>query len=111
MLDIPFEKLNLSEYGEKAKQEIQTWKDRVTELTEQEDFRQHPVTIKLALEATKQIQAIDYILKDVEEITEQDRKALFKAKKVHQIYLSLFTRDGSDELELIRKQVNEELTS
>ena len=49
------------------------------------------------------------LLKTNEELTETDRKALFKEKKVHQIYLSLFIRDGSTELESIANAINEEL--
>ena len=109
MYDIKFDELKKRGYGEDSRKQIAVWEDRVLELAEQENFRNHPTTQKLAIEAQNQIEAIDNVLKNDEELSELERKALIKAKKIHLIYLTMFTRDGSQEIEAIAKLVNDEL--
>lgn len=106
---IDFSQLKENEYGEASRKVIAGWKERAIELAEQENFRGHPVTRKLAQEAKQCIEAIENSLKNDETITELERKALFKEKKVHQFYYSLFTKDGSSELEQIAQLVEQEL--
>jgi hypothetical protein len=101
--------LNPNKYEKRDADIVNGWKDRVIELTEQKDFKDHPVTRRLAQEAKMQIETIENILKNTEELSETERRALFKEKKVHQLYLSLFTRDPNDELQLIEEQVDQEI--
>ena len=107
-MEIPFDKLP-SDYGEWSKAKIAEWREMALHASEQEDFRKHPSTVKLAKLAQENIDTIEAILKTVEEITEIDRKVLFREKKVHKIYLELFTRDTYAQLEQINKLVSEEL--
>lgn len=97
-------------YNERDSQIINEWKDRVPLLVAQLDFKNHPITTQLAEETRKQIERIKVVLSTQEDLKEEDRKALFKEKKVHEFYLTLFTKDPSGELEIIEKAIDEELS-
>lgn len=106
---IDFSKLKKESYGEKDKQIIEGWQNRAIELAEQENFKEHPITIKLAKEAKQYIEIIENRLKNEEDLNETDRKALFREKKVHLIYLTLFSIDPTDEIKQLEKMVNNEI--
>ena len=109
MHNIPFGNLKKSSYNARDRAQIDGWQDRANALAEQENFRLHPVTRRLAEEAHGQIEIIDNRLKTEEDMDPLERKALFKVKKAHEFYLSLFTIDGSAELKEIEQKVNDEL--
>lgn len=90
---------------------IDAWHDRAIELVEQDNFRKHPVTVRLAQEAKDQIKLIEIRLLADEEMSELQRRGLIKEKKVHQMYLSLFETDPTEELQDISNKVNDELNS
>lgn len=86
---------------------ISSWQSRAIELAEQDDFRNHPITKKLVKIAEEEIERIDSILKNSEDLSELERKSLFREKKTHKLYVDLFTSDPSSELEAIDNKVNE----
>ena len=88
---------------------IENWKSRARELVEQDNFRLHPVTQKLAELAKSSIQAINTILQTDEEIAEVKRRSLIREKKVHEHYLQLFSADPIAELEQIAQAVSDEI--
>jgi len=106
---IPFEKLNKKSYNAKDQEVIDSWQNRAIVLAEDIDFINHATTKRLVEVVKEQVEIIENILKNDENISEMERKSLFKEKKTHLFYLNLFTRDGSQELEQIAKQVNEEI--
>ena len=107
--DIPFDKLNLKGYSEESLKQIKLWRESSFSFIEQEDFRKHPVTVKLAKVAKDEIERIENILKNQEDISEFERKSLFKEKKTHQFYLDLFTKDVSSDLEYINNLITDEI--
>jgi len=109
MHNIPFADLKKSTYNEKDQQMIEGWQDRAIVLAEQDNFRLHPVTKKLAAEAQEQIEIIDNRLKTEEDMPEAERKSLFKLKKAHEFYLNLFTWDPTQELKQIENMVTDEI--
>lgn len=108
-IEIPFDKLDRDSYGKESRVMIDKWKERAYELAEQEDFNGHPFVKKLSEIINEYIQMIDQRLQNDEDITEVERKLLFREKKVHQIYLSIFNKDCNSELEQIAKNVQSEL--
>lgn len=108
-MEIPFEKLDKKSYGEESQRMIAEWEKQAYELTEQESFRNHVVTKKLAELARGYLEAVTNILSNDETIGEIDRKALLKAKKIHEIYLAAFTKDVSQEIELLKTKVENEI--
>ncbi len=112
MIDgIDFSKLNKKSYSEKDREIINNWQNRAIELVEQEDFKRHPVTIKLVKMVEEQIKIIENTLINEEELPEYKRGLLFKEKKVHQFYLALFKRDGVDELKVLANNLEDELNN
>ena len=88
---------------------VSLWKERVPVLASKLDFKNHPVTTEIAQLTKREIERIKSILTEQENLSEVDRKSLFKEKKVHEFYLSLFTHDPSGELEVIERAIDKEL--
>lgn len=111
--DIPFQQLRdkLSEenYGDWSKKTVLLWEEQAIRLAAQDDFRKHPVTVQLAEKSRQEVARIEFVLKEREDLPELERKALFREKKAHQFYLKLFSDDPSKALELIAKNVTQEL--
>lgn len=80
------------------------WRDRVVQLKGQEDFINHLITKQLAEYAQNYIDSAKNILLNDETISSEDRKALLKSMKVHQMYHELFTNDPTNELTLIKNK-------
>ena len=108
---LDFSKLDKKEYTEKDREIIDSWQNRVNELVEIEDFKLHPVTKKLVEITEEQIKIIENTLINEEELSEYKRGLLFKEKKVHQFYLTLFKRDGVDELKVLANNLEDELNN
>jgi adenine C2-methylase RlmN of 23S rRNA A2503 and tRNA A37 len=83
------------------------WRDRVIQLKGQEDFINHIITRQLAEFAKNYIDSADNVLLNDENISTEDRKALLKSRKVHQMYYELFTNDPTDELTQIKDKYEE----
>jgi len=110
MIDsIPFEKIKTSDYEEKDRILINNWKKRAFEIMSQQNFIQHPITKDLAEFTKSNIAVIESRLVNEENMSEMERKLLFREKEIYKTYLTLFTRDESDELETIDRQVREEI--
>lgn len=108
-MEIPFDKLNRNSYGKESRKMIDEWKERAYQLEVQQDFIGHPFVKTLSEITNEYIQTIDQRLQNDEDITELERKLLFREKKVHQIYLSIFNEDCEGELQQIANNVNAEL--
>ncbi len=92
-----------------SKMTVSDWKQRTPWLQAQLQFKDHPVTTRLADECRKEIIRIKTLLTTKEDMSDLERKSLFREKKVHEIYLALFTKDPTKELQDIEESVNFEL--
>lgn len=111
-MNTPEEKLasiRRSSYDTESRIVLSEWRDQLVQLRAEEDFVSHPITQEMARIAREQIEAIRTTLSDNENISEIDRKTLFSMKRVHEIYLSLFTKDPESAIELLEKSIDEEL--
>lgn len=92
-----------------AKRQISEWEDRMSQLQIQTQWLKHPNTTALRTLAEEQLQAISARLSEEETMPDEERKALFKAKNVHIVYLAVLTGDPEAEIETIEGEVDAEL--
>ncbi len=106
------EKLNPNDYKDdpKSVEIINDWKERVPMLAAKLDFKEHPITSEIAFLTKQEIERIKNTLINKEEMSEVERIGLLKEKKVHEFYLGLFTYDPTPELEVLDRQISEELS-
>lgn len=92
-----------------AKQLIESWENRLAELETTKDWLQHPITQRLRELAEEQIQYISHLLASDENLSEPDRRALFREKQAHFVYLALMQTDPNGEIKAIEENINYEL--
>lgn len=102
-------KIDISQYGEDSRNQINLWRDTAIKLIAQKDFISHPITQSLVEITAKRINEIKERLCNDENLEENERMALFVEKKVHQIYLLAYTQDPTEEMENLTKIVKDEI--
>jgi hypothetical protein len=106
---VDFHKLKKAADDPEEFSSIENWEDRSIELQEQQIFRANVVTQRLAEKARQAIEGLKTKLTEVEDMPEVERRSIFREKRVHEYYLSLFTQDPSEELAEIEHDVKERL--
>lgn len=85
---------------------LQSWERQLEEIRVSESFLEHPETTKLREIASTEIKNIESRLKFEEDMSEIERKGLFREKRAHLVYLGFVTRD----VESLEKALEDEIT-
>jgi len=98
---------NLLKNSPEHEQQLKHYEDRMAELQIQKEWLSHPNTKALADICRDAIRTINVVLSTKEDLSDVERKSLFREKSAHQAYLALLTDDPEGEIESVEKSVNE----
>ncbi len=92
-----------------AKRQIEEWEEKMVRLKAQKEWLEHPNTRQVVELCVEQIESIDAVLTNDENLSEMDRRAMFREKNAHQSYLSALTADPTSAIASIEDAVDHEL--
>lgn len=84
---------------------LDAWEGRLEAIRASESFMEHPETGKLRALAEDAVESINEKLRLDEEMGEQERKALFRERRAHVLYLGFLTRDPEAERSSLESEV------
>ena len=91
-----------------AKQILSDWEDQMINLRFKDDWLNHDCTKELLGIVVEQIKILNRSLMENESLSEFDRKVLFAARDIHQIYIAALTEDVYSQIAELENQINYE---
>lgn len=85
------------------------WEEKYIRLKAQDEWLQHPNTRELLSLAIEQVNAINSILKDTEDLSEEQRTKYFQFKKAHLVYIAALSTDPKSQMKNIESLIDDEI--
>lgn len=94
---------------DEARVELNMIRKRITEISKQKSFKNHPCTIEMRDYAMSELQRIDNILRNKEDLSDNERRQLFADKRAHLKYLEWLNPQIDKDMQFIERSINERI--
>lgn len=92
-----------------ARRQIERWEEDISHLQFEQDWLQHPNTKKFRDVLAQHLDNISTVLQNEENISEEERKMLFRTKDIIFALMAVLSIDPLNEMKSIEGQVDYEL--
>lgn len=82
-------------------------KKRIVVLTAKKDWLMHPTTEEYLLNKRKEVERISQLLSEKEDLAPEERLTLFGERKAHRFDISQMTGEPDNEIQILKRQLNE----